>query len=227
MHLNTRFIPEFNWYLLVEQAEEKTTKPILNALMMNLGICAVITVVVLVLTSLTISSYQRKLEKMATTDKLTGIFNRQVFDVIFTQMLHDVKRKEHDLSVILFDIDYFKKVNDQYGHLAGDAVLKKIVQLTQETVRASDVLCRWGGEEFLILLKECNLDGAFFIAEKIRDTVSRTPIEYKKEKIFTTISSGVAQYVSSEKEDILLSRVDTLLYRAKENGRNRSERGNG
>jgi len=225
IHLNTRFIPEFNWFLLVEQAEDAATKHILNALIINLAVCAAITLFVLILTNLTITSYQKKIEGIATTDKLTGIINRHAFDVIFSQVLKDVHRKNSSLSVILYDIDLFKSVNDKYGHLAGDAVLKAIVNVTKKYVRNADVLCRWGGEEFLILLKECSREDAFQISEKIRKAISSVPVFYQEHKINTTISSGVTQYKMSEDEDSLLMRVDTLLYRAKEKGRNRSEAG--
>lgn len=224
VHLNTRYIPEFDWYLLVEQTEEKAIKQILRALLINLAICAVITSVVLVLTNLTISSYQRRLEKMATIDKLTGIYNRQAFDIIIHQVLKEIQRKNFSLSVILFDIDHFKNVNDEFGHLAGDAAIKNIVKISKSAIRESDVLCRWGGEEFLILLKECSLDDAYKISEKIRETVRKTPTVYEGKKIVATISLGVSRYHPSEQEDSLLSRVDKLLYKAKQNGRDRSEK---
>ena len=224
IHLNTRYIPEFGWYLLVEQTEEKATRKILNALLINLAVCAVITIIVLILTNLTISFYQKRLEKMAITDKLTGAYNRYAFDIVINSILKDIQRKKFILSVILFDIDYFKKVNDEFGHLAGDAVIKNIVKISMNTIRESDVLCRWGGEEFLILLKECSLDDAYEISEKIRKTIRRTPIVYEGKKIFSTISLGVSQYHPSEKKDSLISRVDKLLYTAKQNGRDRSEK---
>ncbi len=224
IHLNTRFIPEFDWYLLVEQTEEKATRQILHTLMINLGICAVITLIVLFLTNLTISSFQRRLEKMATIDKLTGVYNRQAFDIIIRQILKDIQRTEANLSVILFDIDHFKRVNDTHGHLAGDAVLQHIVTLTRRVLRDSDILCRWGGEEFLILLKDCGLDDAYAISEKIRETVRDTPAVYQDKKIVSTISFGLSQYRPSEEEDSLLSRVDTLLYKAKNKGRDRTEK---
>jgi diguanylate cyclase (GGDEF)-like protein len=224
IHLNTRYIPEFDWYLLVEQTEEKAIRQILQTLLINLGICTGITLVVLFLTNLTISSFQRRLEKMATIDKLTGVYNRQAFDIIIRQILKDLQRTEMSLSVILFDIDYFKRVNDAYGHLAGDAVLQHVVTLTRGVLRDSDILCRWGGEEFLILLKDCRLDDAYTISEKIRKTVRDTPAVYQGKKIESTISFGLSQYRPFEKEDSLLSRVDTLLYTAKNKGRDRSEK---
>ncbi|MBU1194884.1 MAG: sensor domain-containing diguanylate cyclase [Proteobacteria bacterium] len=224
VHLNTRYIPEFNWYLLVEQGENTITRPILKALMVNLGICALITAVVLTLTFMTISSYQKRLEQMATIDKLTGIYNRQAFDIIIRQALKDIKRQKHEMSVILFDIDHFKKVNDTYGHLAGDAVLQHVIDLSKKFIRDSDILCRWGGEEFLVLLDSCSIDNAYRISETLREAIENTPATYEGKSIRVTISNGVVQYHFPENEDSLLSRADQCLYQAKQNGRNRSEK---
>ena len=128
-HLNTRYIPELGWYLLVEQTEEKAVRPIFQALSINLLICAIITLVVVSLINLTIKIYQRKMEKMATEDKLTGADNRHAFDIIYDQTLKEVRRQKRRFSLILFDIDDFKRINDRFGHLAGDAVLKNMVKI--------------------------------------------------------------------------------------------------
>ncbi|WP_022666818.1 sensor domain-containing diguanylate cyclase [Desulfospira joergensenii] len=224
IHLTSRFIPEFDWILVVEQTEELAVKKIFKTLMTNLGICAVITLVVLLLINLTFSSYQKRLEEMATIDKLTGILNRQAFDLVMDEIIKDIHRKEYVLSVILFDIDFFKEINDEFGHLAGDAVIQNIVEIARSRLRESDVLCRWGGEEFLILLKECSLENAFSLAEGIRKEVGKSPTLYKGKKIPAAISLGVCRYRPSEDKDAMLSRVDNLLYVAKQNGRNRTEK---
>ena len=222
-HLNTRYIPEFEWYLLVEQTEEKAIRQIIQALMINLMICAIITFVVVLLTKITITAYQNKLEKMASEDKLTGAYNRHAFDIIYDQTLKEARRKQMTFSVILFDIDDFKHVNDMFGHLAGDVVLKNIVTLTLANIRESDMLCRWGGEEFLILLKECDLTNALGMAEKVRQCIKDAPTFYKGEEIPATVSIGVAQYHPTDDEDSLLSRVDNSLFIAKANGKDRVE----
>jgi diguanylate cyclase (GGDEF)-like protein len=222
-HLNTRYIPEFGWYLLVEQTEEKAVQRISQALIINLLICAIITVVVVLLTKITITAYQKKLEKMATEDKLTGAYNRHTFDIIYDQALKEARRKQMTFSIIMFDIDDFKRVNDKFGHFAGDAVLKNIVALTLAGIRESDMLCRWGGEEFLILLKECDLTNALGMAEKVRQSIKDAPTLYKGEQITVTVSIGVAEYHSTDDEDSLLSRVDNALFSAKANGKDRVE----
>ncbi len=226
VHLNTRYIPEFKWYLLVEQTENQATKSILNALLINLFACTIITLIVLFMTNVTILSYQRRLEKMAKTDKLTGAFNRQAFDIVLNQILKDVQRKKYNLSIIMFDIDFFKKLNDEFGHPAGDAQIKNIAAVVMNIIRDSDILCRWGGEEFIIILKECGINEAYKISEKIRKTVEETPVIHRDRTISSTISLGVAQYLPFELKDNLIIRVDQLMYLAKKHGRNRTEKQN-
>lgn len=222
-HLNTRYIPEFGWYLLVKQTEEGATRHIAQALLINLMICAVITIVVVYLTKITIIAYQNKLEKMATEDRLTGAYNRHTFDIIYDQMLKEARRKQIIFSLIMFDIDDFKHINDKFGHLSGDEVLKNIVTVTLACIRESDILCRWGGEEFLILLKECDLINALDMAEKIRKSIKDKSIVRNGEAIPTTVSLGVAQYRAADNEGILLKRVDDALFRAKALGKDRAE----
>jgi diguanylate cyclase (GGDEF)-like protein len=223
MHLVTRYIPEFDWYLFVEQPEEQAISPIRRTLMINLAVCALVTGVVLLLTNLSISSYQRRLEKMASTDALTGIFNRRAFDIIIQQTLKEIRRKQLPVAVIMLDIDEFKQVNDTFGHSTGDVVLQHVVRLAQAHIRASDVLCRWGGEEFLILLRDCNREGALAMADKIRRVVREQPLFHEGQRIETTISLGVAEYRGGEAADHLFSRVDQAMYRAKQRGRDRVE----
>ena len=109
---------------------------------------------------------------MAATDALTGLANRQAFEILLQQSLLDVTRTGYPLSTILFDIDLFKEVNDRHGHLAGDRVLSAIAQLGRDAVRENDIVARWGGEEFVILLRNCPLENAYRMAEKLRDAIA-------------------------------------------------------
>jgi diguanylate cyclase (GGDEF)-like protein len=224
IHVNSRFIPELNWYLIVEQREASITKNILKALFTNLLICSIITLVVLFLTNVTIKRYQNSIEKMAGTDKLTGALNRLAFDIILEQTIKDVERNRFVFSIIIFDLDIFKNINDMYGHLAGDTVLRDIANITRKTLRGSDVFSRWGGEEFLVILKDCGIDEAYGMAEKIRTAVREHESVYEDRKMKVTISIGVTEYRAGDNEDSLLSRADVALYRAKENGRDRTEK---
>ena len=220
---NVRFIPELNWILVVGQSESGAMKSIHNTLAINLFIYAFVTIIVLILTNLTISHFQNRLEEMASTDKLTGTHNRQAFDILLEQAIKEVHRREKPISLIMLDIDHFKKVNDTFGHLAGDAVLKNLVKTLERNLRKSDAMGRWGGEEFLVLLHDCKLDDACLIAEKIRAAVSSSVTSFGQVRIPATISLGVAQYQECESQVSLLNRADIALYKAKGGGRNRTE----
>ncbi len=223
IHANTRYIPEFDWYLIVEQQEGLVTAGIRNALLFNLGICAIITCIVLVLTSLIFSRFQRRLEKMATTDKLTGLYNRQAYDILFEQAIRNCRRENSPLSIALFDIDLFKQVNDQFGHLAGDRVIAQIAKTAKTVSRQNDVIFRWGGEEFLVLLKDCPLDGAQRSAEALRKTIEESEFNTGDQSVRLTVSVGVTQWRSQDSENTLIKRADDALYRAKREGRNQTQ----
>ena len=141
-------------------------------------------------------------------------------DNIYSEIQHDLINP----VFIIFDIDNFKETNDAFGHIAGDSVLKDVAKTARGNIRIPDALFRWGGEEFLIILKECGLDHAFDVAEKIRKAVANSPTLHKNKKIPTTISLGVAQYLHEESVDVMLSRIDKALYSAKHNGRDRTEK---
>lgn len=218
--LNVRFIPELNWYLFVERAENGALEGIRSTLYLNLAICILITAIVLFATSLTINRYQGRLEKMATTDKLTGLANRRAFDLLLPQAIREQKRANTSLLAILIDIDKFKAINDRLGHLAGDHVIQQVAGVIENTLRQSDILCRWGGEEFLAALKDMTEPQGLLLAEKIRAAVESGIFRHEDETIPVTISLGVATYRDGETPDQLISRADKALYAAKDAGRN-------
>ncbi len=223
IYLNSRFIPEFNWYLIVSQQEKEAEIRIQNILITNLAVSLAASIVIVFLVNLIISGYQKNLETMATTDKLTGAASRQIFNSLFNQALSHSKRNQRLLSVIMLDIDYFKKINDEHGHPAGDRVLKVFVATIKNSIRESDTLFRWGGEEFLILLPDTNMEAARTLAEKIRLTVADMAVTFSGEVISATTSAGVASITDTDTADALITRADKALYSAKENGRNRVE----
>ena len=175
---------------------------------------------VVVLNDVTTLEKQRKeLEKASLTDPLTEIGNRRYFNVELDNEIIRSKRYSVPLSIIMFDIDHFKKVNDHYGHDIGDLVLKEIVNVVKKKLRQTDIFCRVGGEEFMVILPETEASHSYQIAEKIRKLVE----SYSKESIpKITISLGVVQLLYEDNRDSLLIRVDKVLYEAKNSGRNRS-----
>ncbi|HIE59298.1 MAG TPA: GGDEF domain-containing protein [Hydrogenothermaceae bacterium] len=151
---------------------------------------------------------------------LTGLFNKGKFNKVLKKEVERAKRYKRPLSLIIFDIDHFKRINDTYGHKVGDEVLKELAKIIKSVIRKADFVARWGGEEFVILAPETDLDGALNLAEKLRQTVEKHQFPTVKN---VTISLGVAQYIDGETPEEFIIRADMALYKAKENGRNRVE----
>ena len=220
--MNLRYIPELKWYLVVEkdEAEGMALNENKKTLYVNLALCAAITALALLLTQGAIKRYQAQIEQLATTDKLTGLANRTAFEVAVAGMLGDSKRNKTPISIVLFDLDDFKKINDTYGHNAGDLVLKEMACGLYGHVRQADFFCRWGGEEFLVLLKDCDSENAEKIAENYREIIANQTVAYETHQIKVTCSFGVATLHDNEDVEQLISRADMCLYKAKANGRN-------
>jgi polar amino acid transport system substrate-binding protein len=163
---------------------------------------------------------ENRLELLATTDRLTNIYNRYKMDIELEKQLELSKRYKRPFSLIYFDIDFFKKVNDSFGHKTGDIALTELSTLIQNSIRKSDILGRWGGEEFLIILPETNKQEALELAAKLREIVENH--NFKKIKKLTC-SFGIATFKESDDAQSIIIRIDRRLYKAKENGRNRVE----
>jgi len=159
------------------------------------------------------------ISRIARTDELTGLHNRRSFNESFSLALSSARRHGHPLSLISIDLDHFKNVNDTLGHNTGDQVLKGFAGLLTELVRAEDIACRWGGEEFIILLPNTSLEAAGILAERIRATFENQSCSVAS--LSVTASFGVAQLSNGDDEDSLIRRVDNALYTAKREGRNR------
>lgn len=167
-------------------------------------------------------SYAKMLQ-YATLDALTGLNNRRQFEVRLNQEVATARRKNKPLCCIMTDIDYFKKVNDTYGHAAGDCVLKNVAKIITAELREYDIASRYGGEEFCILLPYTNLNEAEFVANRLRAAVEKTQINISDiDKLNVTISVGVSSFDEKfETAQELYERADSALYEAKKNGRNR------
>ncbi len=164
-----------------------------------------------------------ELERISITDALTGVYNRRYFNQILIQEQRLSDRYGAEFSLLMFDIDFFKKVNDSLGHDAGDVVLVQLAKLTQSMLRDSDFLFRYGGEEFAILLTGTGIDGARELAERVRKQTAQYEFMYADRLITNiTISIGVSTWQKDERleVDAFLKKVDQALYRSKENGRN-------
>ena len=218
--VNSRYVPELNWYLVVEQNVSGKFRPLTRIFAVTFGISFAVMLLVLIVTLLTVNRFQRHLQKIATTDALTGLLNRQALTLLFRQTTLLSKRSGKPLSAILFDIDHFKSVNDAFGHMIGDEVIRQVAQITLDVVRESDVVTRWGGEEYLVLLGDCTLAQAVTIAENLRRRVADHDFALSSGSITVTVSLGVAQYHDNESENSFFTRADDALYGAKHGGRN-------
>ncbi|MEL7640152.1 MAG: GGDEF domain-containing protein [Solidesulfovibrio sp.] len=160
----------------------------------------------------------RALTELAVTDQLTGAYNRLKFNEVLGREIHRTERYAAPLSVIMFDIDHFKRVNDEHGHAAGDAMLRELAGRVRRSIRQVDWLFRYGGEEFVVAAPHTGLAQAAALAEKLRVLVAASPFPGD---IPGSISLGVAQAIPGETVEALMGRVDAAMYRAKEGGRNR------
>jgi len=164
----------------------------------------------------------KRLERLSITDGLTQLFNHRYFQDEFARAFEESARYERPLSLAMADIDFFKKVNDSYGHAVGDDVLRGIARCFQESSRSTDLVARYGGEEFAVMMPETDADAAFRFAEKLRSRIEAQPIETQGGPLRVTVSVGVATVphpsIHAAKE--LIVAADNALYRAKEAGRN-------
>lgn len=219
--LNVRLVPELNWYLFVDKREDGAMDAIRQSLYLNLAICAMITLVVLSLLNAMVKRHQDNIEALATLDSLTGLPNRRGFDLLAAQALQEAQREPKPLIALLIDLDHFKALNDTHGHLAGDEVLRQFAQVLQECLRHADIICRWGGEEFIVLLKDTDSHSALAVAEKIRSKTAALAFTYAGQPIHLTASIGLSNLQADDTLHSLIARADHALYRAKQSGRNR------
>jgi len=161
---------------------------------------------------------EKKLKKLSIIDSLTGIFNRYKIDTTLNQQIAFSKRNNIPLSIIFFDIDHFKKINDTYGHNIGDIVLKELTFLVKNNIRQYDIFGRWGGEEFIIILPNTSLENAVKIAKKLKSIIENHTF---KEVGKLTCSFGVTELKENDTSESILIRVDNHLYSAKKSGRNK------
>jgi len=159
------------------------------------------------------------LERHAVTDSLTGMINHEHVFSELKKSLNQSQQEDYELCIVMADIDHFKNVNDTYGHLAGDGVLKEVASRIKNSLRGFDVVGRYGGEEFLLILHKADLATARMVAERIRSRIVATPIDLPNALLDITISMGVAMAKSDEDVNSLVERADKALYNAKENGR--------
>lgn len=231
LYVSSRTIPELGWVLVILQPISPEQRNLLNLLGQNLAAALIISSVLMVLAHLTLGAQQRQLERLASTDSLTGLFNRTAFATLFEHLTATTVRRGETLAVVLMDIDHFKQVNDRYGHPVGDRMLCHVGHLIKQQTRQADLLFRWGGEEFLLLLPACGLRQAEQRLEQLRRHLNSSPLPLHPDRdpsnaagepaLPVTASFGLTAFRSGESSSELLQRADMALYDAKRQGRDR------
>jgi len=206
--------------IVVSNAQQVTEKKVNSLYQLVKLILLLIVLSIIFIILLIYITIRKKLEHETAHDPLTGLSNRRAYDLLITAEIDRYKRYKMPLSLILFDIDYFKKVNDKYGHRTGDRVLVELSELVAKSIRKIDAVFRVGGEEFAIICPDTNVQGAFRVAEKVRLQVEQAVFDVIDG---VSISSGVAELEDGVSKENLYHNADQALYLAKKNGRNRSE----
>ena len=161
----------------------------------------------------------------ALIDTLTGLPNRAAWNERLDHEIDQLQKNRSSLLLGILDLDHFKRINDGYGHLAGDKVLKIIASQLKKRLRPSDFLARFGGEEFVVLLPHTQMADGLALLERLRVTIQECPFHFKGEPVTITVSMGITLFKPGERSDLVLKRADQALYRAKAEGRNRIEQG--
>ncbi len=160
---------------------------------------------------------------LSLTDELTGLANRRCFENTFEKEFLRAKRYNNKLTLVIFDIDYFKKVNDTFGHQCGDYILKQVSNAALQTFRKTDTVFRFGGEEFVVILTETDINQSIIPLERFRKTVETLDLNYHGQPVNITVSIGACQLTPDiQNKDILLEKTDNALYKAKNSGRNKT-----
>jgi len=159
--------------------------------------------------------------QQAHTDPLTGALNRSTLHSVFQKETAQSQRQHTDLTLLMLDIDFFKAINDNYGHAAGDTALQELTRCIQQTVRESDHVFRLGGEEFAILLHPTDVVGAILLAERLRNAIQDIKITHADNEFGFTASIGLGRYCEGESLESIMQRADSALFEAKETGRNK------
>lgn len=218
--LSVRYLSDLGWYLLVEQDETAELYKARQAMMQSLLVSGLMAMAIIGLVLLINHRGNRDLARLATTDQLTACANRHAFQEAWARQTRSARQRNNTLALVMLDIDHFKQINDQLGHLAGDAVLVAVASLLRQQARPSDYLVRWGGEEFVILVNGAEREALGRHLEALRQQIAAMPLPVAKQRVRVTVSMGVAMFQAGQGLDAVAARADAALYQAKLNGRN-------
>jgi diguanylate cyclase (GGDEF)-like protein len=218
--LNRKYIAEIDLYLIVEAKVNNFTQTAKETFYFNVLISTVITILISFIIVIYVRKIHLELDKLASNDALTGLPNRRCLHERLEEFLLLKERNHIKLSVVFIDIDDFKEINDTKGHNIGDMVLKSLAKILGNNVRRSDFVVRWGGEEFIVLLIDSDINQAQVIAEQLRSNVANSSVLSSFNQKEVTISLGVTEVTDKDTIDTVLKRADDALYTAKSKGKN-------
>lgn len=214
-YLISRYIKELNWYLIVEKDTSILRKSFDYQMMIDFIISTAVILIVLLITTILINKYKKQLIKVAQTDQLTNIMNRRAFDKHLSQAINIAEKTNKTFSLFIFDIDNFKYVNDTYGHIFGDKIIKQIVRIVSNVMKEPNIFARWGGDEFAGIIFDDN------DAKQIVNEIYERIKESKELSAYNiTISLGLTKYQEIDTSTTVLIRADKGLYQSKDNGKN-------
>lgn len=220
--LNSQYIPELEAYLLVQAKLEDFTQDVRQTFYINLAFSMLITFIVILVILVTVSRFNRKMAFLAQNDSLTHLKNRRAFNEVFTQHWSLAKRNDTEMSLIFFDVDNFKEINDNHGHQIGDKVLIRIAEILNKCFRETDISARWGGEEFIAALINTSLNDAKILSEKLRIEIEQDAILTDLIQQPVTVSLGVTECLKEDSQDSIFHRLDSAMYEAKRTGKNKT-----
>jgi len=218
--LNRKYIPELDLYLLVEAKMKDFTNDVTDTFYFNVFISLLLTLLITLIVVFYVKNIHSRLNKLADNDTLTGLPNRRFFNRRLEHALLLKKRNNTNLSVLFLDLDNFKKINDTKGHDVGDKVLKRVANILNNTIRETDFTSRWGGEEFIVLLLDSNINGAESNADKLCKTIAQDTQLGNLVHDDVTVSIGVTEVRVDDDINAIFKRVDKALYKAKSEGKN-------
>ncbi len=217
--VSSRYIPELGWHVIAEQTEESSYHNVKKNLYLNLLLMVFVAALLFIISSFILKNFKKEMEFIAGTDDLTGTANRRELIKQYNLFRYRSERYDTQFSLIMIDLDNFKEINDNYGHLAGDRILKSIAEIVKSEIRPVDVLSRWGGDEFVILL-ESSIKEASLTAERIKNAFRSIAIGAESNQVNVTVSMGITEYEKEETLEELTRKADYALYQSKENGKN-------
>lgn len=219
--MQTKYIPELGVYLMVEACIDDFADKAKSVFYFNLAISLFFTIIFALIIIFILKSYHKKLEKLADFDELTNIPNRRKFNEEFERLFSLHQRDGRPISLLFLDVDNFKSINDNIGHQAGDEVLRITSKILRKNIRKTDLLARWGGEEFIIAFIDTNINVAFDISQKIREAIAQDQELKNITSYSVTASFGLTACSNTDSVDSVISRADDAMYQAKQSGKNR------